>query len=277
MNMRDDQKTDRFKTLAGTTLIDQKVGAAMHSRIGAWAEAQAIYVAHSALHRRTGRPLRVLDVGLGIAANALALLEAWDHIGQGAGLEIVSVENAPSGLRAALDQRDAFDFLERHRDALDTLLRDGYWENASNSWRLLAQDYETAVLQLRGQSFDLIYYDLYGPSEQPAAWEMSRLTPTARLLHPKSGLWMSYASATRVRTALLLSGLSVRTAPATSIKREMTLAFAPQLDPRLWPDDSKALGPEFLDHLRRSAKPWPDDLPPLNHAQAWIQLESQLK
>src|SRR5579885_1384183 len=64
------------------TLRDRALNQSMHSEIGAWREAREIYVGPSRLAERLGRPgpaLVIYDLGLGIAANALAALFEWQR------------------------------------------------------------------------------------------------------------------------------------------------------------------------------------------------------
>jgi len=69
---------------------------------------------------------KVLDVGLGAAANAIAALERHEHI------EIVSLERDLDALSLAL--RDGFPYLEKWRAAALALLRDGAWSEGGRKW-----------------------------------------------------------------------------------------------------------------------------------------------
>src|SRR6185437_15235579 len=87
------------------TLRERDSGQLMHSRIGPWAEANAVYVAQSRFgaEAQTAESWPVLyDVGMGIAANCLAA------IATGQKLRIFSFERYPEGLVAALSEREKF-------------------------------------------------------------------------------------------------------------------------------------------------------------------------
>ena len=99
----------------------------MHSSIGAWTEAQSLYVGPSRLQERltdaSTTPLVVYDVGMGIAANALAALQCALNIPSSTrrGLHVVSFENDLNGLRPSTEfsgqgSQKAPEFLLRKTD-----------------------------------------------------------------------------------------------------------------------------------------------------------------
>jgi queuine tRNA-ribosyltransferase len=208
------------------TLREAATGRWMHSAIGPEAEARAIYRAQSelgllALERADAEPLVVWDVGLGIAANSLAVLQAWPGPRR---LEVWSFESDPAGLRAAWERRADLPWLARPAGAVQALLGRGEWDDGASRWRLLTGDFRARMEDAPAPN--LIHFDLYAPESCPELWSVDvfaklreRAAPGARLV--------TYAAATPVRTALWLAGWRVGPGSATTLKRETTLAVAP--------------------------------------------------
>ena len=70
-------------------------GECYHSYDGAAKEARDLYIERSGFEKIVGsgaRNVRVLDVGLGLAYNALTTIDAWLHLDNAVPLEMVSLE-----------------------------------------------------------------------------------------------------------------------------------------------------------------------------------------
>lgn len=251
------------------SLKDQALGEAMHSWIGPWEEANSIYIEQSDLKSRLDslRPLVIYDVGLGIAANALAALRCVRSARHQAAsgervrpLHLVSFENDPSGLATALENSDAFPFFKGEEATLCTLLKDGFWnckEGFGDFWELKVGDFATSVAQ-GFRSFpapDLIFYDFYSPKAQPGLWALEYFSALKQISAPDAVL-VTYSVATSVRVALLLAGFYVGRGGSTSAKLETTLAA------RRLEDLRNPLGADWLAKLRRSSRCLPPGFAP---------------
>jgi queuine tRNA-ribosyltransferase len=135
-------------TRSGAAAVrDRVVGEVMHPVIGPGAEAEALYVGQSRLRERLaagrGRPLVVLDVGLGAGANALAALRAVRTAPPGARrLEVVSLERDTGALALAVSEEGAarLGLPEDDVRAARALLAQGWHEENRASWRLVLGD-----------------------------------------------------------------------------------------------------------------------------------------
>jgi queuine tRNA-ribosyltransferase len=232
----------------------------MHSSIGAWTEAQSLYVGPSRLQERlthgSTAPLIVYDVGMGIAANALAALQCALNIPSSTrrGLHVVSFENDLNGLRTALENFSRFPFFAGFETALTELIKNGKWENAQAQvkWELREGDF---LKQPLGEPApEVIFYDFYSPkSSEENIWgyrNFARLRAAC-----VNTTLITYSSATAVRAAMLLGGFFVGTGPATSIKRETTIAST-HLSALKSPLDVT-----WLEKFKRSSKRLPPDWP----------------
>lgn len=235
-------------------------GEAMHSDIGPETEARAVYLEPSRLGERLARPTSdpvvVWDVGLGIAANAIAALECR----RARPLRIESFEHRLDGLRLALEYPDRFPWVARHEAAIRALLTRGSWFAPGVEWCLregdfLAGDWPTAPA-------DVVFYDFYAPPTDPRLWGyevFSRLRPRLR----EGGVLCTYSCSTAVRSALMLAGFRVGRGAGTARKRETTVA-SPSAKALTEP-----LGRGWIEKLRRSHRPLPADWPEARANEAW--------
>lgn len=243
------------------SLLDLEAGETMHSSIGPWAEAQAVYIRQSRLSERLElpgtTPLVLFDVGMGLAANAVAAWDAFENGSRKRELHLVSFEKDFDGLREALEYPEHFAFLRGREDILRQLLIEKRIQNANGfRWELWEGDFiehlRSGALQ---EAPDLIYYDFYSPRSCPELWTRRAFKDLYRFCSGsgKATTLYTYCSATSVRTALLLAGFYVGYGVSTQSKRETTVASLELsgLD--------RPLGDLWLKHWLRSSKPLPPD------------------
>ena len=227
-----------------TTLTDTANGQAMHSRVGSWQEANQVYVGPSGLTQRQD-PAILWDVGMGTASNALAALEGSTCL-----LEIWSFENDLNGIRTALGRTDLFPWLNRHSNLVQELLERGvvHLPGGRGRWHLLEGDFRREISRAPGPDF--VFWDFYSPGVVPDLWSLEIFQDLAQRLSPES-LWISYAAATSVRAALLLSGFHVGRGASTRAKSETTVASLSRN--RV----TQPLGKEWLGKIERSSRLMP--------------------
>ncbi|MDR0932526.1 MAG: TIGR01212 family radical SAM protein [Victivallales bacterium] len=195
-----------------------------HSLAGAATEAEQKYVAPSRLRERLsyGKTVRLLDVGFGLGVNCAAALSC------GGACEIVTLENDPRTLHAALSLYPQNSLQYRLIDALD---REGVFREGNCRVRLLKGDARCSVTLLEMQSFDVIFQDGFSPDYNPELWSFDFVRALARLLKP-DGVLVSFCSALPFRGALLRTGLAVGESPPCGRKRGGTVAgFDPAVLP----------------------------------------------
>jgi queuine tRNA-ribosyltransferase len=175
-------------------------GEVMHP-FGPWDEARALYGAHV----KGGE--RVLDIGLGAAANAVSALQAGAK-------HVVSLENDLSALKLALDED--FEYLRLHRDHAETLMK----ESRAERWELrLGSAHE----HLPEGVFDVIFHDPFSPAKNSDLWTVHWFT-RLRALAAEDAVLATYSAATATRVALLLAGWFVGVGPQTGSRGETTIA-----------------------------------------------------
>jgi queuine tRNA-ribosyltransferase len=229
------------------TLKDPATGQAMHSEIGPLEEARRIFIAPARhIAEAPGGRLVIHDLGLGIAANAVAAIEEWKDRRP---LRIVSFENDLGGIRTALSNPERFPHLASWEEALRGLLAVGRWESGSLSWELRVGPYEEQ--RPDGCPADLVFHDFYSPAVSPGLWGR-QVFARVRETMSEQGLLLTYSAATRVRTALLLAGFRVGRGPGTPMKAESTQATVSG-------SLAEPLTRDWLEHVARSSRPFPDD------------------
>lgn len=207
----------------------------MHSKMGAWEEAQLVYVKSSRLDERLGArdatgPHRLWDLGLGIGANALAALETFYERGERPrDLHVLSFERDPAALASALEHALAnpgtLDFLIRRQAWVRALLAGGLElareDGARAQWELRKGDFLDVTPESESVP-DTVFWDFYSPKTSPELWTAQAFGRVPRgesltTLH-------TYSAATHVRFALREAGWHVGRGPYTSFKSETTLA-----------------------------------------------------
>lgn len=214
---------------------DAVSGEIMHPAVGPWEEAQRLYVTQLRLVDRLAeadaRPLRVLDVGLGAATNAVAALTAARTVApeRRRPLEVVSLERDLAPLRLALADSEGFPFLVPFAEAAATLVERGIWAgegtDAGITWRLVHADVEQE-LEAAGTGHDCVFFDPFSPRANPTLWTPTFLSRVRALCRADGdgAVLATYSAATPTRVSLLLAGFHVGVGCSTGSKQETTVA-----------------------------------------------------
>jgi queuine tRNA-ribosyltransferase len=203
-------------------------GEVMHP-VGPWEEANRLYVDQTGLSRKLRlpdeAPLRVLDVGLGAATNAVAALTCARGLGLELArpLEIVSLECDLAPLRLALADPLGFPFLQPWKAACEAVLAEGRWDTPNLSWRVLLGDARETVGDLDGD-YEVVFFDPFSPESNPTLWTTHFVRAIAARMRPQGAVLATYSSATPTRVTLLLAGLCVGHGASTGTRTETTMA-----------------------------------------------------
>jgi hypothetical protein len=204
-----------------------------HPVIGPSAEAEALYVRQVRLIERVQScdgEFVIWDVGLGGAANALAVLRATRHIE--CKLRLVSFDRTLDPLEFALGNRDALAYPQGYEGLLRELSQTGsvaFGDGGQTArWELHLGDFPTLIEQ--ACSADLpkphtIMFDPFSPARNPAMWTLPLFRRVFELLDPhRHCLMPTYSRSTMLRVTWLLAGFFVGTGHATGEKEETTIA-----------------------------------------------------
>jgi queuine tRNA-ribosyltransferase len=228
-------------------------GEIMHSVNDPDVEAEAIYVAQSALIARglaggLGRPLVVWDVGLGAGHNAMALIRAAERAGGRDPVTLISFERDLDPFALALAHPKRFGHL-RH-EAPHRLAVEGGFERDGLAWRLCAGDFlATFAAEARP---DVIFYDPFSAKVDGEMWSLAAFRRLYDWLGAPGGPveLFTYTTSTAVRSSLLAAGFHVAHGLASGPKAETTIALVPG-DAGL-PGQHRLLGRDWLERRARS-------------------------
>jgi tRNA U34 5-methylaminomethyl-2-thiouridine-forming methyltransferase MnmC len=240
-NPREKKLTDKNDPLSGfevlahangtRTLVDRENGQAMHSRIGPEAEANRVYADRARIEERLiadDSTVVLYDVGMGIGANVLAVLERIREARQARGaLKIYSFETKTDGLRLALAQVEDFPMLAPWKNELRGLLETGESRTRIGEveidWKLVVGDFYSAILAPIPPP-DFVFFDFYSPKVVPELWSREKFEVLRRKIGDRDARLYTYSAATPVRLHLLLAGFFVGEGISTGVKNETTIA-----------------------------------------------------
>lgn len=241
----------------GWSVRDRDSGEVMHSVIEPSEEARRLYVEQSRLRERLSQPadpgieLIVWDVGMGMAANAMATLrEAESLVREGKlvrPLRMVSFERDLDALRLALAHAPGFPHL--HHGAPQALLRDGAWSGAGGKlrWELREGDFLEQAPHAPVPA--LVFYDPFSPKVDSPLWALDCFEKLRGIFGQAAVELFTYSNSTAVRATLLASGFFVAQGVGTGPKADSTLALT---DPERSAFASRLLGRDWLARWERS-------------------------
>lgn len=230
------------------TLFSASYGEKMHPGLGPSAEAELLYVRQLQICERMqggAGEFVIWDIGLGAAANAIAVLRATREI-SGA-LRLVSFDNTREPLEFALNHAAALGYVAGYEKQITELLRANHVEFTNGklavNWEFHLGDFP-AWLERRAPSRPVpekelqlaetvlgvppphaIFYDAFSPAKNPAMWTLPVFSHLFPALDPARPCALTtYSRSTLLRTTLLLAGFFVGVGHATGMKEETTVA-----------------------------------------------------
>lgn len=223
---RDNLKKRLLKTGDGsTTLHLPKWNEQYHSKHGAIQEALYVYIKHGLEYALTSgniKHLSILEIGFGTGLNTLLTYlhtqEIEDLMVEYTGLEAYPVTiNEVEKLNFAT-QLEVDNSVYQKFHTTDWEQR----QNVSDRFYLTKknirfEDFEDA------DSFDLIYFDAFGPRVQPELWEKPIFEQMHKALKT-NGVLVTYSAKGAVRRAMQEVGFLVERLPGPPGKREMLRA-----------------------------------------------------
>lgn len=196
-------------------------GETFHPVVGPMAEAKRLHVEQQRLVERSKglSPFVIWDVGLGAAANAIAVLEAMEN----SAAELHSFDLTHEPLKFALQHAQELGYPVPHVRTLEELLEKGSVRVGKVTWRFHLGDFHEL---LRTQMFPAphaVLFDPYSPQTNPAMWSLENFRLLrARLSEPC--LLTNYTRSTAVRVTLLLAGFYVGYGIGVGEKDQTTVA-----------------------------------------------------
>jgi tRNA U34 5-methylaminomethyl-2-thiouridine-forming methyltransferase MnmC len=210
-------------------------GETMHIGLGPAEEAETLYVKGLRIVERLretepGAAFVVWDVGLGAAANALAVIRAG-AVCEGT-LRLVSFDHCTDLLRFAIQHTGELGYLDGFAERLETLIEEGTVSfNAGPlrvEWELIRGDFPTWLRSPEAQQTvkpHAILFDPFSPARNPGMWTASVFDDLFAVLDPARPCSLAtYSRSTMTRAGLLLAGFHAGVGHATGLKEETTVA-----------------------------------------------------
>lgn len=216
-----------------------------------------------AAHAHAPTTLRVLEMGLGTGLNAALVLEGWrNRLGSTSKSGMDNPINGHGSLNWSYTALETYpldplllgklnygahlqhgaweDWVAGYRALYPTLLELSHpsygteWAgerlNENTAFKMESQESRMEMkvrpqgwVQPLEETFDLIFYDAFGPSAQPELWGEQAVTLLAQRLN-KGGVMVTYSAQGAFRRHLLQAGLLVERLPGPPGKREMLRA-----------------------------------------------------
>ena len=218
-------------------------GETMHPAIGPMAEAEALYVQQLEIPQRAanhGGAFVVWDIGLGAAANAIAVINSIP----GHPLLLLSFDSTTAPLRFALGHTDELVYLKSYRAQIESLLSHGKTQFNRVIWQLHLGNYPD-LLRAELPPPDAILFDPFSPAKNPEMWTAGLFERIFQLLLRPCSL-ANFSRSTMFRVALLLAGFYVGHGRAIARKEETTIAA------NTWSLIRNPLDTRWLERVQRS-------------------------
>lgn len=206
---------DRVNTDDGSaTLVQIETGWTYRSTFGARHESRTVFIEGGGL-LHAGSTVRVLEFGFGAATNFVETVNALRVVG-GVTLEYCAIDHAPV----------APEDLHALGGGAHALAARATHHGTASEEGVVLEVHRTAFDAFSDpRRFDVIYFDPFGPAEQPESWSEDVFRVAFRHASSEARL-VTYSAAGWVRRNMAKAGFFVATVPGAGRKREFTIASA---------------------------------------------------
>ena len=199
-----------------------------HPVVGPTVEAEVLHVQQQRLVERaasTRGTFVIWDVGLGGAANAVAVLDAFRAAPETAPVELHSFDHSDEPLVFAIEHASELGYLTPYVKSVRELLSTCRVQVGQLCWQLHRGDFRELVRCVPAPPPHAVLYDPYSARANPGMWTLPHFRELrARLSAEAPCLLTNYTRSTAVRVTLLLAGFYVGRGVATGEKAETTIA-----------------------------------------------------
>lgn len=209
------------------SIRSQDYGETLHPGIGPALEGESLYVRQLRLSERIAAQREafvIWDVGLGAAANAIAVLRATKSVsGQ---TRLISFDHSLAPLEFALAHSRELKYLSGYKSQIEELCRTGRVQFRNAVWEAHIADFPTFLQGAKASKLprpQAVLYDPFSPAKNPEMWTQPLFARLFEALAPNCSL-ATFSRSTFVRVSLLLAGFYVGVGLATGEKEETTIA-----------------------------------------------------
>ncbi|MBM3451806.1 MAG: tRNA (5-methylaminomethyl-2-thiouridine)(34)-methyltransferase MnmD [Bacteroidetes bacterium] len=196
-----------------------------HSTHGAVQEAKHVFIQNGLNYLNNKIEINILEIGFGCGLNALLTcleMESKNSLS----VNYLGIESTP----LSEDEYLKLDFSKQiNADNYFSLYKgitDANWNETTHitpNFKILKIKSKIQDFDLSRHTFDLIYYDAFGPRAQQEMWEKSVFLPLYDALNT-NGILVTYCAQGQFKRNLKEIGFFVEAKPGPPGKREMTIA-----------------------------------------------------
>ena len=193
-----------------------------HSVHGAIQESKHIFI-NCGFKFCKANPVKIFEIGFGTGLNAL--LTALECSADKRIVDYTSVEKYPltQDVTKLLNYKD---FTGTDGDRLFNLIHSAHWEatqEISPTFSIKKINADLTKAHFDG-SYDLVYFDAFGPDKQPEMWNRDIFGMISSLM-AKNGILVTYSAKGEVKRNLRANGFEVSFLPGPPGKREIIRAI----------------------------------------------------
>lgn len=202
------------------TLFIPEMDEQYHSVNGARTESEHVFLGKGYLHHPSKSPI-VFEVGFGTGLNALLTAHAAENMQRKT--TFVSIEKYPLDFDL-VKQLNYGKLISPQAEQLFNKIHEAEWgekTTISKYFKLLKIEGDLTNYQFQiSDTFDIVYFDAFGPDKQPALWEPEIF----RKIYDASvtnSVFVTYSAKGRIRRQLRDCGYLMERLPGPPGKREM--------------------------------------------------------
>lgn len=222
-------KTELITTADGShSLYVKELDEHYHSIHGAIQESKHVFIETGLKHiiSKDIKEINILEIGFGTGLNALLSLMEAEKLNMN--VNYTSLEAFPLNLDL-VNELNYVELLSRSENTVETILKATFEQLHSSAWEKEIEFSKHFTLNKLNntlqeikfkKSFDLIYFDAFGPRVQPEMWTEELFSKISAATNPQ-GCLVTYCAKGEVKRTLKKVGYIVETLPGPPRKREM--------------------------------------------------------
>ncbi len=195
-----------------------------HSHHGALQEAKHVFIQYGLDYFNSKKNLSIFEMGFGTGLNAF--LTAIEAIDSEKNIKYTGVEAFPIseeevgllGYNQLLGSEFSTIYDKIHKVEWGSL------QEITPNFKLHKIENRLELIELKSNSFELIYYDAFGPRAQDEMWTVELFQKMYNSLK-EGGILVTYCAKGQVKRNLKEVGFKIEALPGPPGKREMTRAF----------------------------------------------------